>query len=290
MLKKILHISFLLFILVLLNGCSVSQLTVRAAMPLIDGGVVAINQETDLKLAQSAIPGNISLIEGMLISDPDNKTLLLYAAQAYYGYAFGFVEDTDPKRAAELYQRGYRHARQALLEDGLSEQALDGKLENLQEQIDTLGKNSVPALFWTASCWAKAIDLNRDKANSLAQLPRVVMLMQRVLQLDENFYMSGAHIFFGAYYGSKSPMLGGNYKLSEQHFAIANKANHNKLLVVDLLQAKYLERQRFNRQGFEHLLTHIINAPDNLYPQQALINNISKQKASLLLEKEDLWF
>ena len=288
--KKILQLGSILFIISTLSACSINQLTVRAAMPLIDGGVIAVNQETDLKLAESAIPGNISLIEGMLISDPNNESLRLYAAQAYYGYAFGFVEDTDPVRAAELYHRGYLHARHALLEDGLSARVLDGELNNLQEDIDKLGKSSVPALFWTASCWAKSIDLNRDKATSLAQLPKAVMLMQRVLELDENFYMSGAHIFFGAYYGSKSPMLGGNYKLSEEHFAIANKANHNKLLVVDLLQAKYLERQRFNREGFHNLLTHIINAPDNLYPEQALINNISKQKASLLLEKEDLWF
>ncbi len=288
--KKILQLGAILFIISTLSACSINQLTVRAAMPLIDGGVVAVNQESDLKLAESAIPGNISLIEGMLISDPDNETLRLYAAQAYYGYAFGFVEDTDPVRAAELYHRGYLHARHALLETGLSVQALDGELENLQTHIDKLGNSSVPALFWTASCWAKSIDLNRDKARSLAQLPKAVMLMQRVLELDEHFYMSGAHIFFGAYYGSKSPMLGGNYKLSEEHFAIANKANDNKLLVVDLLQAKYLERQRFNKAGFHKLLTRIINAPDDLYPEQTLINTISKQKASLLLEKEDLWF
>ena len=274
----------------LLNACSVSQITVRAAMPLIDGGVVAVNQETDLQLAQSAIPGNISLIEGMLVSDPNNNKLSLYAAQAYYGYAFGFVEDTDPVRAAELYHRGYLHARNVLIEQGISEQVLDGELENLQEHISRLGKSSVPALFWTASCWAKAIDLNRDKAKSLAQLPRAVMLMQRVLELDENFYMSSADIFFGAYYGSKSPMLGGNYALSEKHFAKANAANHNKLLLVNLLQAQYLERQRFNQQGFHSLLTNIINAPDDLYPEQALINKIAKQKASLLLEKEDQWF
>lgn len=288
--KTILQFSFILLIMFLLNGCSISQLTVKAAMPLIDGGVAAINQESDLQLAKSAIPGNISLIEGMLINDPDNESLRLYAAEAYYGYAFGFVEDSDPQRATELYLRGYRHALHALLNRGLSKQALNGELESLQEDINKLGKSSVPALFWTASCRAKAIDLNRDSAKSLAQLPKAVMMMQRVLDLDENFYLSGAHIFFGVYYGSKSPMLGGNYTLAEQHFNKANAANDNKLLVVDLLQAKYLERQRFNRADFHKLLTHIINAPDDLYPQQALINAISKQKASLYLEKEDLWF
>lgn len=269
-------------------------------MPLIDGGITAMNQQTDLGLAVSAIPANISLIEGMLINDPDNDKLRIYAAQAYYGYAFGFIEDgyndngsviqANPTRAAKLYEKGYNHAKHILLSRGLSEQLLNGELEELQQSINKLNNNTVPALFWAASNWAKAIDLNRDKARNLAQLPKAVMLMQRVLELDEHFYMSGAHIFFGVYYGSKSPMLGGNYQLSEEHFSLANEANHNKLLVVNLLKAQYLERQRFNQVGFHDLLTQIIQASETLYPEQALINQISKYKASLLLNKEDQWF
>jgi hypothetical protein len=85
-------------------------------------------------------------------------------------------------------------------------------------------------------------------------------------------------------------MLGGNYQLSEQHFAQANEANQNKLLVVNLLKAQYLERQRFNQTAFHDLLTGIIQSSEALYPEQALINQISKYKASLLLNKEDQWF
>jgi len=285
-----LKLGLLLYTLSLLSACSISQLTVRASMPLIDGGISAMNMETDLDLAYSAIPGNLSLIEGMLIKDPGNEALHLYAAQAYYGYAFGFIEDTDPDRASELYERGYQHARRVLFDQGLNAQDIQGDLNNLQDSVNKLGKNSVPALFWAASCWAKSIDLNRDKARNLAQLPKAVMFMQRVLELDESYYLSSAHTFFGVYYGSKSPMLGGNYELSEQHFAKANQANQDKLLVVNLLRAQYLERQRFDQQAFHDLLTGIIQASNSLYPEQALINQISKRKASLLLKKEEQWF
>lgn len=288
--KNYLKLGILLYTLSQLSACSLSQLTVRASMPMIEGGISAMNMETDLALASSAIPANLSLIEGMLINDPGNEKLRLFAAQAYYGYAFGFVEDSNPDRAARLYKRGYLHARLVLLNQGLNEQQLTGDLENLQQNINKLNKDAVPALFWAASCWAKSIDLNRDKARSLAQLPKAVMFMQRVLELDEQYFMSGAHVFFGVYYGSKSPMLGGNYKLSEQHFAQANQDNQNKLLVVNLLRAQYLERQRFDQQTFHELLTRIIHASNTLYPEQALINEISRRKASLLLEKEEQWF
>ncbi len=288
--NKYLKTTLLIWLLIQLSACSFSQLTVRASMPLIEGGFTAMNMESDLELARAALPANISLIEGMLINDPGNEALQLYAAQAYYGYAFGFVEDINPVRAAKLYERGYQHALQALLKYGINEQNINGKLVALQEKISKLDKDAVPALFWAASCWAKAIDLNRDKARNLAQLPKAVMFMQRVLDLDEHYYMSGSHIFFGVYYGSRSPMLGGNYALSEQHFSQANSNNQNKLLVVNLLRAQYLERQRFDQQTFHDLLNGIIQASDTLYPEQTLINQIAKQKASLLLTKEEQWF
>ncbi len=285
-----LKLSMLCLSVILLTGCSMGQLTTRAAMPLIDGGVTALYQETDPELARDAIPANISLIEGMLINDPGNQALRIYAAQAYYAYAFAFLEETDQPRAVKLYDRCVNHAKQILQEQGLSEAQMQGSLDGLEVAIEKLGSRSVPALFWSSSCWARGIDLNRDSAEKLADLPRAVMFMQRVYELDEHYYLSGPNIFFGVYYGSRSPMLGGNYELSEAYFKKANAYNNNKLLIVDLYMAQYLERQRYDQQAFHRLLENVVNADDNLYPEQALVNEVAKQKARLLLEKEDQWF
>jgi hypothetical protein len=266
------------------------QLTTRAAMPLIDGGVTALYQETDLELARDAIPSNITLIEGMLINDPGNPKLHIYAAQAYYAYAFAFLEETEKERAVKLYDRCFNHAWQVLIEQGMTEEKLKGSLDELEAAVNKLGKNSVPALFWSSSCWARGIDLNRDNADKLADLPRAVTFMRRVYELDEHYYLSGPNIFFGVYYGSRSPMLGGNFELSEAYFDKANAYNNNKLLVVNLYKAQYLERQRYDQQAFHSLLENIVNADDDLNPAQALVNQVAKQKASLLLKKEDQWF
>ncbi len=293
--KKLIKISLLLYLVSQLTACSISQITVRAAMPLIDGGITSMRMETDLDFAFLSIPANISLIEGMLIKDPNNEKLHIYAAQAYYGYAFGFVEDgfhqpKDSKRASHLYQRCLTHSEGLLIENGLDNTIYNTRLKDLNTAINKFDKDDVPALFWSASCLAKYIDLNRDKASNLAQLSKAALLMQRVLDLDEHYYMSSAHIFFGVYYGSKSPMLGGNFDLSEQHFEKAAKFNNNKLLIVDLLKAQYLERQRFDQQEFKILLNRVIQADNMLYPEQALINQIAKHKAALLIKKEDEWF
>ena len=274
----------------LLSGCSFAKLTVRASMPMIEGGITAINQETDLLLAESAMPANIELMEGMLINDPHNIPLRLYASQAYYGYVYGFIEDTDKQRASNLYFRGFKHGARALSEFGINTQHLNGTLESLQQSINHLDDDAVAALFWTASCWAKWIDMNRDKAESLAQMPKAVMLMQRVMELDETYFMGSANIFFAVYYGSKPPMLGGDYEKSSHYFSKARNINKGKLLLVDLLQAQYLDRQKFDARSFRLRLNKIINAPDNIYPEQSLITMIAKQKAALFLSMEEQWF
>lgn len=273
-----------------LQACSMAQLTVKASMPMIEGGIKALNRETDIPLAEAAMPPNIELMEGMLINDPGNEALRDYAAQAYYAYAYGFIEDKNPLRAARFYKRGLNHARYRLHEMGISEAILTGPLDTLSEAVNDTDKDDVPALFWAASNWAKWIDHNRDSASAIADLPRAVILMQRVLKLDEYFYHAGPHIFFGVYYGSRSAMLGGNFELSKQHFESARQWNKHQLLLVELLQAEYLDRQTFNQQGFHQRLTTLIQSDANINPDIALINHIAIVKAQQLLKKESQWF
>lgn len=280
----------LIFTIFLLNACSINKLTVRASMPLIEGGIEALYRENDLPLAESAFGPNIELIEGMLINDPENQVLRQYAAQAYYGYAYGFVEDKDGQRAGGMYRRGLRHGIQALRLAGMDASLTDSTLDELRISVERLDKDAVPALFWTASCWAKWIDMNRDNVVAIGELPRAVMLMERVLALDENYFLGGPHIFMGVYHGGRSPMLGGNFELAAQHFNKARAYTQNKLFVVDVMQAQYLERQRFDQDAFHRLLTAVKNASADVYPEQALANAIAKNKAIILLEKEDKWF
>lgn len=267
-----------------------AELTVKASMPMIEGGTVALNREPDLELAKAAMPANIELMEGMIVNAPDNTELRNYAAQAWYGYAFGFVEDENPQRAARFYRRGLNHALYNLQQSGLDQHTLSGNLEVLQKKLSRFDEDDVPALFWAASNWAKWIDHNRNKAEAIADLPRAVMLMQRVIELDESFFMAGPHIFFAVYYGSRSPMLGGNYELSEQHFEQAKNINKHQLLLVDLLQAQYLDRQQFEQKKFHTRLTDIIEKDTSAYIDMTLINEIAKGKAHKLLKQESQWF
>lgn len=273
----------------LASACSINQMMVRASLPMIEGGITALNMETDLELAENAIPTNIELLEGMIVIDPENITLHNYAAQAYYGLGYGFNEDQRPERASNFYRRGLKHGLAALSSNGL-DNAFSIPLEQLENELKETEKDDVATLFWTASNWAKWIDMNRDSPEIIAQLPRPTALMQRVLELDETFYYGGAHMYFGVYYGGRSPMFGGDFDKAENHFDRAREITDGKLLVADLLQAQFLSRQKFDEEDFTNRLAKIIEAPDDLYPELALLNAICKKKAEILLGMKESWF
>ncbi len=273
-----------------LGACSTGQMVARTSTAVMDSNIEAMNRETDLALAEASMPANLKLIEGLIQEDPDNPDLLTYAAQGFYGYAFGFVELKDQARAAMLYERGSRYGVRALQAMGIDVDLSTASVDAIDENIAKLGKRAVPALFWTASNWAKLIDLKRTDPAYIAQLAATERLMRRVLELQPEFYYGGAYVYYGVYYGSRAPMLGGDFDKSETFFARANAVSNGKLLMVDVLQAEYLERQRFDQEQFHQLLSRVINDPVGSFPEMELANQVARERARKLLSREAEWF
>jgi hypothetical protein len=265
-------------------------MVVRGSQSIMDSSLETMNRETDLELARQAMPANLKLLEGMLIEDPGNTELRLYAAQGFYGYAFGFIELEDPLRAGQLYRRCYDHARIALAQTGVKLDPEHSTTADFEAAVSQAGKRAVPGLFWTASCLSNWINLNRDSPAGIAELSSAAVMMQRVLDLDETFYHGGAHMFFGVYYGGRSPLFGGNFERAGDHFRRAAQINNDRLLLVDLLYAEYLARQQLDQPAFHSRLTRVIEAPVDLYPEMALVNEIARERAARLLEHENDWF
>jgi hypothetical protein len=277
-------------LLPLLAACSMGQIVARSSASIMDGSIDAMDRETDLELAEAAIPANLKLVEGLINEDPENPELLTNAARGFYGYAFGFVELHDRRRAESLYERCYEFGRRALKALGVDTAFERATPEDIDAAVAGLGARAVPALFWTGSCWAKQIDLNRHDPARLAEVNNTERLMHRVLELQPDYYYGAVHVYYGVYHGSRAPMLGGDFALSEQSFARANAVTQGKLLVVDVLQAEYLERQRLDRERFRRLLTRVVDTPVGTFPEMALVNQIARARAQYLLSMEAEWF
>lgn len=275
---------------VLTSGCSAAQMVARGTIPIVHGGVEAMSHEPDVQLARAAMPANLEFIQGLIYEDPKSPELRAYAAQAFYGYAFYFVEDVDHQRASNLYKRCFNQAAEGLKLLGLDIDVLTADEQDLETRLSRLGKPAVPNLAWAASCLSKYIDLNRDDPATVADLPRTAALMTRVLQLDEGYFHALPDLFFGVYYASRPPMFGGDYAKAERYFDKARSFSGGDNFLVDVLQAQYLERQKQDRKAFHALLTRVVNGDAEKKPDLTLQNRVSQQKAKALLAKEAEWF
>ena len=241
----------------------------------------------------------------MLKSDPSNSTLLILASKSYGGYAFGFIEDhylewkeKDPSksnifkaRAERFYIRGKNYALRILEEESLDfSQALNSDFETFEKSLSDFGKSDVPALFWTAYNWGNWINLNLQSPEAIAIAPKVERMMNRVMELDETYFFAGPHLFFGAYYGARPPMLGGNKAKSKTHFEAALKLKDRKFLMTQVLYAQYYAIQTQDEHLFQKLLNEVMQAPEDIYPEQNLITQLAKKKAKRLLENKKAFF
>jgi hypothetical protein len=257
---------------------------------ILDNSMAALYEESDLKLAEQAIASDLKLLEGLIKSDPGNEKFLLLACHGFASYALGFIEDDDPQRAQSFYLRGRDYGLKILNQNSLFQKALTADLNQLGLALKKFDKNDVPALFWTANNWANWITLNLTDTDALADLPRVQLMMQRVLELDESYFYGGAHLFFATIYSSRPKMLGGDIEKSRQHFDRCFKFCQEKFLLPYVYYARYYATRTFDAELFTSTLNKIIAAPDDILPEQRLPNAIAKQKASILLQKSEELF
>jgi hypothetical protein len=192
-----LWIFFLIFIVTLPAACLPhKKMTVVAAASLLEDIATSSYKQSDLRVIREGMPAYLLLMDGMVEAWPTNERLLIGAAQGYASYASAFVEDRDKKYASVLYAKARDYALRSLVERGFKKPR-EKLFDEFQEDLNDLGQNDVPYLFWSAASWGNWIGLNLNSMEAIAELPRVELMMRRVLELDEGFYYGGPHLFMG---------------------------------------------------------------------------------------------
>lgn len=282
-----------------------TRFATRTFATIMQAGLPAYARETDMLLAEPALAATLKWLEAMLETDPQNPTLLTQAAQGFGSYTYAFVESAleaarnrdaaqvalQTQRARRLYERGMQYGfRRLHREHPQWRQALQLPPDALQPLLRQLDASAAPALFWTAFCWGNLLNLSRAELDSVAALPRLAIVVQRVVELDAAYFYGAPHVLQAVQYASLSPLLGGNPGLAQQHFAQARVLSQGRLLLGPLLEAQYYAVQVQDRNLFRGLLEQILQAPETLLPEQAFLNTVAKQRAALLLRRIDEFF
>ncbi|MGD8471657.1 MAG: TRAP transporter TatT component family protein [Desulfobacteraceae bacterium] len=265
------------------------QMTVGSAATLLEEVSNSANKQSDLRVIREGMPAYLMLIDGMVEAVPDNARLLITAAQAYASFASAFVEDADTEYARTLYEKAKKYALQALELRGLKNPVLK-PFDAFEEALNRLGKDDVPYMFWTATCWGSWIRLNLGSMAAVAELPRVEALMKRVLVLDEQFYFGGPHLFMGIWFASRPKMAGGDLTRARHHFQKALKFSQGKFLMTQVYYADHYARKTFDKELFVSTLKNVVNAKADQIPQLTLLNTVAQKKAKELLAEADDYF
>ena len=113
------RISLLFLLIALLIACAAGKtMTAVTTASLLEDVAKAAYKQSDLVLIRRGMPSYLMLIDGMVEALPDNKRLLISAAQLYASYASAFIRDEDEVYATALYARAREYALRALEQNG----------------------------------------------------------------------------------------------------------------------------------------------------------------------------
>jgi hypothetical protein len=276
---------------VLLAGCSVTRgLAVRSFAPILHQSVESAYRDQDLATIREGIPGNLILLRGLCESQPGNEDLRSMAAQMYFSYAMGFVEDQYPARARMLYQEGLRLGREGLMRHAWFRRAEAQGSVPTSSMLSKAGKGDVPLLFWTLANWSSWIALNLSEPEAIAQLPRLQVYLDRVLELEPEFFQGMPHVLAGTLLTFRPRMLGGNPEEGKRHFDEAFRISQRRMLIFQTVYARYYCHQMLDEECFDSTLKEVLDAPVDLNPAYRLLNQVAKEKARHLQEIRDELF
>ncbi len=286
--------SILLLILpvFIFTGCTSvarTKIMVSNMRPLMDKMKIAVNKHDDPDLVRDAMPTSLLQLDGFIEASPGNKNLLLRASEANYGYAFLFLMDTDKKRALHVYQKAKRYAFLALRHKNAFQQVLEnGSFKEIASFMNKYHKEDVPGLYFYTTSWLGCIELSvGDDVNVIADLPKVEVVMDRILELDDTYHYGAIHAVFGAYLASRPEKFGGQMEEAKFHFDEAFEISESKFLAWQFLYATKYAVQIKDKALFVSTLEEIVAAPPNLLPEANFVNETIRQKAKKLLTQTD---
>jgi len=284
--QRLLIFLFFSFFLLLSTACSsiISSTTEKMAENL---SYTILNSD-DPQTVMDGAPAYLLLMDSFLLDSGDDIKLLQSTATLYSAYASIFVN--DPKRSIKMSNKALSYAEQALcLTNSEFCQIREKDFQQFSQLLGLVNKDNIQAWYILGSSWAGWIKANSGSMAAIAELPRVTLIMSRILELDDHWQNGQAHLYLGVLNTLLPPALGGKPEQARYHFEQAIKISDNKNLMAKLLFAEKYARLVFNRELHDQLLNDTIQA-DPYIENMTLMNILAQDKAKKLLASSADYF
>ena len=283
----------------LASGCSIKKIAINKIGDALAGGGTTFASDDDPELVRDALPFSLKLMESLLAEAPRHRGLLLASASGFTQYAFAFIQqdadEIEPQdlsaaialkgRARRLYLRARNYGLRGL---ETAHPGFEAALRAGPESAVAAARAAdVPLLYWTAASWASAITLSKDTPDLVAEQPIVEALIDRALQLDEDFDNGAIHSFLISYEMARQGVPGDPAVRARKHFDRAMELSGGLLAgpLVSYVEAVSIPQE--NRKEFESLLNRALAIDPNARTEFRLANLIMQRRARWLLSRID---
>jgi hypothetical protein len=273
-------ISAVLFCSLLLGGCGFSRIGGALNSSLLD--------QRDPQLVRDGAPTYLLLADAMIAVDPDDQERLAQGALLYSFYGSAFVDDVE--RARILAQRARFYGERALCSAndnwcGLTRLSLD----ELDRRLIDLDDDDLSLLYAATISWLYDIKSNSGDWGALADLPKVELLLTRMLKVDERFEHGSLHCYLGILKTLRPAALGGDPEGGRDHLLRAIELSAGRDLSFRVELAASYARLIYDRELHDRTLQEVV-AADVEVPGLTLINVLAQRRARQLLQSADEYF
>lgn len=272
--------------LLVLSGCA-------AVMGRVTGGLAGnltagIENHDDPATVQTALPAYLVLLDGLIEGDPDNTSLLLAGARLYGVYAGVFVD--DPARGVRLARRAHAYGSRAFCPRHAALCDVRGQpFEAFEAAVARVPAADAGALFGYAAAWAGLIQADSGNWAMIADIPRVQVLLQRVVVLAPDLQAGQPQLYLGVLSTLLPPAYGGKPEEGRAHFERALALSGGRNQMVRTLYAQHYARLVFDRELHDRLVADVL-AADPVAPGLTLVNVLAQQRAAALQASADAYF
>lgn len=283
------RIRIVMLLLVGLGGCA--SLVQKASDQFAHNLGAAILDSEDPATVRDGLPAYLllldSLVEGQKPGDAGNAPVLLAAAQLNGAYAGNFTGD-DKARAQRLSKKALDYARRAVCaQDAALCAALDGDIDGFGTVVAADGHTDL--LYGLAVAWSGFLQSNNENWGAIADLPKVEMLLNRVVAIDPAYEHGMPCAYLGVINSLRPEAIGGKPELGRSYFEKAIALSDGKNLYAKTLYAEFYARLMFNQELHDRLLNEVL-AADPKSPGYTLMNTLAQERARKLLESGKDYF
>lgn len=280
------------------TGC-IKKALVKGQIESTRKAAVAADTLHDFEIARHAAFAGLVQFEGMHKLAPDNVDALFLLTKGYSGAAFAFMEDEweiheDMKhkemaeyhrlRAVATYERAIAYGMEMLEASGhkgFAEHRKDSATLRKWLKDEFTSKEDAQNLFWLGHAWMSKTNANKEDPDTVADLWVGVAVMERSVELDDQYNFGAGLTALGAYHARTAQA---ELDESKALFERAVAVTQGRALITKFNFATKYYCAKADKASYVKILTEILEAGDVL-PESRLTNVIAKRKARRYLGK-----